>query len=165
MLKQGLKVACTLAVLLLPLGSAGAQTPSGETMAAARELVTTMRMGDQFKILLPAIMQTMRGVITRNDPSVERDFDTTLPLLLEAMNARIGEFAELQAGIYAGQFTADELKELTAFYRQPIGQKMIERTPVIAQQSMAMGQVFGRRIGEELQSRMREELRKKGHAL
>src|SRR5207248_708744 len=124
-----------------------------------------MRMGDQLKILLPAIMQTMRGMITHGNPAVERDFDALMPLLLQAMNARLADFSELQAGIYARHFTADELKEIIAFYRQPVGQKMVDKMPVIAQQSMVAGQAFGRQIGEELQARMREELRKKGHEL
>jgi hypothetical protein len=37
--------------------------------------------------------------------------------------------------------------------------------PVIAQESMAMGQKLGQEIAAELRSRMIEELRKRGHRI
>jgi hypothetical protein len=65
--------------------------------------------------------------------------------------------------IYARNFTADELRQLTAFYRGPIGQKFLEKMPQIAQESMAMGQKFGQELAGNLRDRIIEELRKRGH--
>jgi uncharacterized protein len=84
-------------------------------------------------------------------------------VMLEAMNSRVGEMMDRVAKIYATTFTVAELNEINAFYRGPTGQKFVERMPGIMQQSLAVGQEFGRTVGAELQSRMIEELRKKGH--
>jgi hypothetical protein len=55
------------------------------------------------------------------------------------------------------------MKDIIAFYRGATGQKLLAKGPVIAQQSMAAGQQLGAQIGRELQSRIIEELKKKGH--
>jgi hypothetical protein len=83
--------------------------------------------------------------------------------MMEVMNGKLTGFAEAVAVIYARNFAADELRQVTAFYRGPIGQKFLEKMPVITQESMAMGNKFGQEIAAELRNRMVEELRKKGH--
>ena len=43
-----------VSMLLFSAGAALAQSPSPEAMAAARNLVTTLKLSDQYKALLPA---------------------------------------------------------------------------------------------------------------
>ncbi|MEA2906338.1 MAG: uncharacterized protein QOI12_3725 [Alphaproteobacteria bacterium] len=156
-------LAAALAASLVSAGPAFPQPP--DAMTAARELVVTMKLADQFRALLPIILQNLKPAITQNRTDVERDFDTILPLLLEGMNARLDDLTEQTAGIYARHFTADELHALTAFYRAPVGQKFLDKLPAVTQESMAMGQKWGQAIAAELQGRIVEELRKRGHKL
>jgi hypothetical protein len=69
------------------------------------------------------------------------------------------------AAVYANNFTAGELREIEAFYRQPIGQKLLEKTPAIAQRSMQVGQDASRKAADDLKGRLTEALRQKGHKL
>jgi hypothetical protein len=138
-------------------------SPSPDTLAAARELVAASRATDQLNLLLPALMQQLKPAIVQGRPEVERDFDAAMPQLIEVMRARSQAFADAIAGIYAHNFTADELRQVTAFYRGPVGQKFLEKMPVVAQESMGVGQKFGQEIAAELRNRMIEELRKRGH--
>ena len=155
--------AAVLAVTLLAVAPASAQSPEG--LAAARELMTVMRSGDQFKAIMPSIMQALKPAIVQNRPDVDREFDALVPKLMDAMNSRVDEMLEKIAGIYARNFTVAEIKEITAFYRGPTGQKFVQRLPNVMQESLTVGQQFGRTIGVELQSRMVDELRKKGYAV
>lgn len=41
--------------------------------------------------------------------------------------------------IYTDAFTENELKQITAFYKTPVGKKMLERTPEIMGKSMQLG--------------------------
>ena len=86
-----------------------------------------------------------------------------MPLLLESMNARVNEIIDQIAAVYARNFTAEELREVLAFYRGPTGQKFVQKLPAITQESMLIGQRFGQSIGGEIRARMIEELRKRGH--
>ena len=152
-----------LVVCLSAAGPARAQTPSPDAMAAAHELIVTMRAADFFKTIVPALMQSFKPAIVQNQPQVERDYDAIVPLLLEGMNARLNELSEEIAAVYARNFTADELREAVAFYRGPTGQKFVQKLPAITQESMAIGQRFGQSIASELRGRMIDELRKRGH--
>jgi uncharacterized protein len=144
---------------------ARAQSPSPEALAAAKELVSTMNLVAQFKAMMPTIMKTLKPAIVQGRSDVDRDYDAMTPILLEGFQARLGELSEAVAIIYSSNFSADDLRALTAFYKTPTGQKFLQMTPVVMQQTMAAGQKFGQSVAADMQTRMIEELRKKGHPL
>jgi uncharacterized protein len=152
-----------LTICLLVASPVSAQSPSPEAMAAARELIVTMRAADYFKTLMPAIMQQLKPAIVQNRPQVERDYDAVIPLLLDSMNERVNEIIDQIAALYARTFSADELREVVAFYRGPTGQKFVQKLPLITQESMVIGQRFGQSISAEIRARIVDELRKRGH--
>jgi hypothetical protein len=155
-----------LAWTLAGAAAAPAQTqPSPESLAAARELVTAARMDEAMRGIFPVIMQQLKPAIAQGRPEVERDLETLMPLFVSIVNERLPEFAELMAGIYATNFTAAELREVTAFYRTPTGQKFVQSQTVLAQKSMAVGQQFAQKLFGDMQERIKQELRKKGHTL
>jgi len=82
---------------------------------------------------------------------------------MDGLNARVNEIVDEITAIYARNFTADELREITAFYRGPAGKKFLEKQPAIAQESMQIGQKFGAAVAADVTRRMSEELRKRGH--
>ncbi len=164
MLKSLLQIAGVCAILLAP-AAALAQAPSPEAVAAARELVTVSRAGDQFKAILPVLMQHLKPAIVQGREHVARDYDAIMPLLMETMSQRLSELTDAIAGIYALNFTVQEMNELSGFYRSALGQKLLERSPVITRQSMLIGQQFGARVVDELRGRIVDELRKRGHSI
>ena len=62
--------------------------------------------------------------------------------------------------IYDHHFTADELRQLLAFYRTPIGQKLIAEQPGLAQEAMTAGQQWGQRLGFEVGQKLAAEAQK-----
>jgi hypothetical protein len=157
--------ACALAAALWCGERSAAQTAPADTAAAARELVVAMQADAQLRTLLPLIFQQLKPVIVQGRPEVERDYDAIQPLMQNAVNARVGDFVEAMAALYARHFTADELRQITAFYRGPAGQKFLQIMPAISQESLAMGQKLGQEIARDLQSRITDELRKRGHKI
>jgi uncharacterized protein len=155
-----------IALCLMGGGPAAAQPatpPTQDALAAARELVQVARATDQLKLILPSIIQALKPAVVQGRPEVEKDFDAFAPALLDNMNARLPEFAAEIVLIYARNFTPEEMRQMTTFYRTPVGQKLLEKLPTVTQESMRVGQAWGQRIGAEVQNRMIEELRKKGH--
>lgn len=150
-------------VAVLAVSPVVAQPAADDGLAAARELIAVTRATEHVQQMLPAIMQALKPAIVQGRPEVERDFDAVMPLLLNAVGSRIGEMVDQMAAVYAHNFTPDEIHQLVVFYRGPLGQRFLEKMPVVMQESLAIGQAFGKQIAGELQSRMIEELRKKGH--
>lgn len=158
-----------LAVVFLSVGAAHSQSPAPapapDALAAAKELVEASKTADQFKTLMPLIMQQLKPMVVQNRPAVEKDYDKIAPVMMEMANERVGQFTEAVAVIYATNFTADELRQVTAFFRTPAGEKFREKTGVIAQESMMMGQKFGEQLMQDVQTRIKDELRKRGHKI
>ncbi|MEC8887477.1 MAG: DUF2059 domain-containing protein [Pseudomonadota bacterium] len=58
--------------------------------------------------------------------------------------------------IYQDNFTQEDINGLIAFYKTPLGQKTIEKMPVVMQQSMAVGQNAMLKIMPELTEEMKD---------
>ena len=69
------------------------------------------------------------------------------------------------ASVYATNFTVDELREMDAFYRLPVGQKLLQKSQAITQQCIQIGQDASRKAAEDLRMRLTELLRQKGHKM
>jgi hypothetical protein len=152
-------------ILLFSISGAPAQSPSPEAMTAARSLVTTMKLSDQYRALLPGVLLGLRPTLTQDRPEIERDFDAMMPMMVEAFAPYYTTMVDNVATIYANNFTAAELREIEAFYRQPVGRKLLDKSQVLAQQSAQVGQDASRKAAEEIRKRLTEALRQKGHKL
>lgn len=141
------------------------QTPSPDAMKVAGNLVTTMRLPDQYKALLPAILFRIKPVVTQGRPEMERDFDIVATTVGDAYEPFYNEMLGQAAAVYAGQFTVDEMRQLEAFFHQPAGKKLLEKWPAIAQQTAQIGQDVSRKAADDLRGRFTEALRQKGHKL
>ncbi|WP_315761590.1 MULTISPECIES: DUF2059 domain-containing protein [unclassified Bradyrhizobium] len=142
--------------------AARAQDPTPESLAAAKELIAVMHLKDQFAAVMPIIVKGMKSAIVQGRPEVDRQYDAMTPKLLEAFQSKASEFSDATAMIYARNFSAEDLKVLTAFYKTPAGQRFLQKMPLLAQESMAVGKQFGQAVGEEMKKRMIEDLRKSG---
>ena len=152
-------------IFLFSICAASAQTPSPDAMTAARSLVTTMKLPDQYKALLPAILLTLKPALTQDRPEIERDYDAMMPTIIDAFTPYYNAMLDDVATVYANNFTVGELREIEAFYRQPVGQKLLEKTQALTQQSNQVGQDASRKAAEDLRVRLTEALRQKGHKL
>jgi hypothetical protein len=150
-------------ILLFSTCIAPAQTPSPEAMTAARSLVTTLGLSDQYKALLPVILLGLKPVLTQERPEMERAFDAVLPKVAETYAPYYTAMVDAAATVYANNFTVDELREIEAFYGRRAGKKLLEKSQAIAQQTTQVGQETGRKATEALRARLTELLRQTAH--
>lgn len=151
-------------VLCLAL-PASAETPSPEAMTAARTLVTTMGLADQYRALLPVILMGLKPVVSQDRPEIEQDYDSMAATIANAYTPFYNQMIEQAATLYATNFTVDELRQLDSFYHQPVGQKLLGKSQGLAQQTAQIGQDISRKATDELRARLTDALRQKGHKL
>ena len=144
---------------------ARAETPSPDALTAARSLVTTLRLSDRYKALLPAILLSLKPALVQDRPEIERDYDAMTTMIADVYTPFYNAMLDNAATIYASTFTVDEMRQIEAFYRLPVGQKFLHAQPAIVQQSSEAAQDISRRAAEEIRSRLTEALRQKGHKL
>src|SRR5262245_27874601 len=124
-----LRLLCVMATMFLGLTSGAlAQAPTPEAMSAARNLVITMKLADQYRALLPAILLRLKPVVAQDRPEIERDYDAMASTIADVYAPFYNEMLDAAATVYAKSFTLDEIRQIDAFYRLPVGQKLLERS-------------------------------------
>ena len=69
------------------------------------------------------------------------------------------------ARYYASTFTEAELKDLIAFFKTPTGQKYLQLSPKILDGLAVEAQRWAERTSEQVMSRVRAEMAKRGHQM
>jgi len=155
------------ALLLFSIGTVQAQTqtqtPSPEAMTAARALVATLKLSDQYKALLPVILLSIKPGLTQDRPEIEQDYNLLMPAIADAYTPYYNSMVDAAATVYATAFTTAELREIEAFYRGPAGQKLLQKSQSITEQVAQVGRDGGRKAADDLKVRLTEALRQKGH--
>ena len=63
----------------------------------------------------------------------------------------MGSLVDLLVPIYKNHFTEQDLKEAIELYKTPIGKKISEKTPIIAQETMQASMQWGMELAEKMQ--------------
>ena len=151
-----------LIFVFLSVGFAEAQTPTPEAVAAAKELIETMHLNDQYSAIIPGIVKTLKPAIVQGRADVERQYDALAPAMIDAFRQRVSEMSDAAAMVYARNFSTDDLHALNDFYKTPSGQRLLQKLPAVSQDMMSTGSKLGQSIGGDVQRRMIEELKKRG---
>jgi hypothetical protein len=161
-LSRFVAVGLALASLVAP---AAAQSPSPAAVAAAKELLVLKGATSMFEPLLPGVVDRMRMVFLQQNPTLAKDLSEVATSLKTELAVRVAELQEEAAKVYASKFTEQELKEILAFYRTPLGKKVVEEDPKILDQTLAMADQWLKKLENEVLSKMRAQMKKKGHDL
>jgi uncharacterized protein len=78
---------------------------------------------------------------------------------------RTNEMTNEVVKLYAQRFTEQELKEVIAFYKSPTGKKLLVEEPKLLDETYARLQQWATRLQDEVMTRVRVEMKKRGHNL
>ena len=81
------------------------------------------------------------------------------------MKRSLPELENPVIAIYDDNFSADEIKQLVAFYQSPVGRKIVIQLPQLMQQSVSMGQSWGQQAGARAVERIRAVAKQRGYDL
>lgn len=160
-----LRLAAIVTVLTLSSPAAYAQKASPAAVAAANEIVSTTGAMALFQPLIPGVIEQAKNLYLQQNPGLGKDANAIALQMREDLAPRISEISNQIALLYAERFTEQELKDLLAFYKSPLGKKLIAQQPVVVDSSLKFAQDWANKLSEEVVSKMRVELKKKGHAL
>jgi hypothetical protein len=76
--------------------------------------------------------------------------------------ASYGELEGLFAELYARHFTAEEMRELRAFYDTPLGRKTLAAMPNLLAEAARIGQLWGAEIARRAMERLQPALEEHG---
>ena len=152
-----------IAAAMLPAGvhAQATATPSGAPRsaspirdqakaAAIREILTLTHASDQAILAMETSLPAQRAA----NPAIPAVF---WDRFLTQAKARKGELEDQIMIVYDRHFSTDELRGLIAFYKTPVGQKMLQVQPIVVQESILAGQQWGQKIGMEVGQQLANE--------
>ncbi|MBX9761178.1 MAG: DUF2059 domain-containing protein [Beijerinckiaceae bacterium] len=132
---------------------------------AAREVVALAGIASTYDLFYPQLAETMVGNLTRTRPELREPLIETLRALQPEFTKRNEQMFDLTARSFAGVMTEKALLETAAFFKSDAGQQYVKMQPLVIDQMMQNLDIWNRQMSEDLMSRVREEMRKKGHSL
>jgi hypothetical protein len=162
-------VALALAAVFAP-ADAGAQgrspaPPAANSIALAKEIMTLKGALPMYESVIPATIEQTKTMMLRTNPMLSKDLNDVATKLRTELARRGGDLFTEVAKLYASRFTEAELKDALAFYKTPLGRKIIVEEPRIIDDSIELTQSWQEKFGEEVISKIRVEMKKKGHDL
>lgn len=78
-------------------------------------------------------------------------------LQTEMSKISVIELTDMLVPVYQKHLTIQDINALTSFYNTPIGKKFAEKSPLIMQESMQIGQQWGQKIGQQVADKLKDK--------
>ena len=111
---------------------------------------------------VPNIVQQTKDQLTQSNLNYQKDLNEVAVIVAQKLAGREQEIGEGMAKVYASEFSEQELKDLVAFYKSPLGQKLLSTEPRAIQGSMAYMNQWAQQFAEIVNGEFRAEMRKRG---
>ena len=131
-------------------------------MAAAREILTLKNAGAMYGNAVPGIVQQTKDALIQQNLNYQKDLNDVAVVVAQAFAGKEKEIGEGMAQIYCNEFSEQELKDLVAFYKSPLGQKLLSNEPRAIQFSMSFMNQWAQQFSETVNAQFRAEMRKRG---
>jgi len=134
-------------------------------IAAAKELLLLKNASAVYQGVTIATISNVKSSLLQSNINLQRDIEEISLKLARDLNGRESEINDGMATIYATNFSEQELKDLLAFYKSPLGKKTLEQEPKSIEASLAFIRTWADNLAQEVNEKFREELKKRGKDL
>jgi hypothetical protein len=159
-------------VALAAIGLAGtaksqgvAQPPqvSPAQFTLARQIVEIKGVKAMFAPLVHGVIKKTTDSVLQTNLMWAKDISDISAQMEKDFQPRGQEIVDATARFYASHFSEVELKQILAFYQSPVGQKMLVDEPRALDESMGYAGNWGDNLSIEVMSKLRAEMKKRGH--
>jgi hypothetical protein len=158
----GLALGLALGAVPAAAQQAAAPKASPAAIAAAKEILAMKNASAMYANAVPGTVEKVKNVLVGQNLNYQKDLNEVAPVVAQQLAGREKEIGEGMAQAYAAQFSEQELKDLVAFYKSPLGQKLITAEPRAIEQGMAFTTSWAQSFAEIVASAFRAEMKKRG---
>jgi hypothetical protein len=155
--------AAAIACLALTHSAQAQAQPTLTAVTLAQQLLELKGGLAAFDPAIDGVIIHHRSILLQINPNSTRDVDATVQLMRADVAARRQELHNEIALGYASVFSEQDLKDIIAFYKTPLGKKIVENEPKAGEASAKRAQLWIDKYAEEVMSKMRVEMKKRGH--
>ena len=138
---------------------------SPAAMQAARDLLAVKNVSQVYANAVPNIIERAKAQLLANNLNYQKDLNELATTIAQQSAGKEKEIGEQMAKIYANDFTEQELKDLTVFYKSPLGQKLLTTEPNAIQASMQYMNQWAQDFGQHVVAEFRAQMQKRGKPL
>ena len=135
---------------------------SPAAIAAAKEILTMKNASAMYASAVPNIVQRTHDALLQNNLNYQKDLKEVAVIVAQKLAGREKEIGDGMAQVYANEFTEQELKDLVAFYKSPLGQKLLVSEPRAIQFSMSYMNQWAQVFSATVDGEFRAEMKKRG---
>ena len=139
------------------------QQPSAAAVALAREVIELKGATSMFDSVIVGVIEFHKNNLLQINPNLQRDLEEVAGRLRTEYATRRVEVQTEIARAYASKFTEQELKDAVAFYKTPLGKKLVTEEPNAVDEATKRVDEWANKYAEEVIVKYRAEMRKKGH--
>jgi hypothetical protein len=139
--------------------------PSANALKIAREILDLKSTKLMIDPMVPGVIERVKSMLLQTSPNLRKDLDDVALNLRKVFAQQTADLMDDFAWLYASRFTEAELKEIATFYRTATGKKVISLEPQVFDDAMAGLKGWQENFAEEVISRFRAEMKKRGHDL
>ena len=136
--------------------------PSAASVALATQVLELKGGIAAFDPAIEGVIAHHKGILVQINPNAARAIDEVERSMRASSASKRQELHNEVARGYANLFTEQDLKDMLAFYKTPLGKKMIEQEPKAGEEAAKRVQVWIDKYAEDVSTNMRAELKKKG---
>jgi hypothetical protein len=150
-------------------GPAASQVPASlpqvppAQLLLAKQIVEVKGVKDMFEPLVRGVVNKTKDSVLQNNFMWAKDINEIAANIAKDYEPRTSELVDATARFYASHFTEAELKGILSYYQSPLGQKMIVEEPKALDESMAYAGSWGDDLSVDVMSKLRAEMKKRGH--
>jgi len=111
------------------------------------------------------VIESAKNMLLPTNPQLAQPLNEVALQLRKEYDPKRAEILTEVAKIYAGRFTEQELKELVAFYKTPLGKKVLNEEPIAIEEGLKSAQAWADQLSGQVIEMYRTEMKKKGHDL
>ena len=158
-------VALVMVAIAQPAAPQSSPQPSPAAILLAKQIVDVKGVKSMFEPMVRGVVQKVKDTFMQTNFMWSKDLNEVAVIVQKDYDPRLNELIDETARIYASHFTEAELKSILTFYQSPVGRKMIAEEPKALDESMANAGNWGDKLSEEVITKMRIEMKKRGHDL
>lgn len=156
----------TIVFIIIGVGYSQSEDLTAEKKADINKMFEITGARKTNYLVANQISQQILSSIQQENPNLSTK---TFDIIREEMGKVISEVTTQEGGlfdllieIYHQHLSHEEIRGLISFYETPLGKKLIEVTPAIAQESIAIGMAWGQKMAPLLNQRIIDRLKNDG---
>ena len=144
-----------LVTVITLIFSLGVSAKEDTFRASVEKLLILMKQDQTIEQAFPQMKQLMQqqlqqmNIPQEQSPIIEKYLNKMFDVMKEEMSWNKMRDDYIQ--VYMSVYTEKEIQELIAFYKTPIGQKMVEKMPLLLEQSMTISQKYAKNMIPKIQ--------------